>query len=233
LQGLDDVEHTESLELRDQGAAQGHPTPMSALPNGQVGPNADDLLLLERLRAGDEAAFEVLVRTYGGRMLAVARRILPLEEDARDAVQEAFVSAFKALASFNATARISTWLHRITVNAALMRIRSRNRRPETPIEDLLPAFQPDGHHEEQFAQWSEPVDVALERRQTCAQVREAIAMLPESYRTVLMLRDIEEMDTGEVAALLGITPNAVKIRLHRARQALRTLIDPYLRGSGA
>ncbi len=197
------------------------------------GPQAEDLRLLERLRDGDEAAFEFLVRTHGGRLLAVARRILSSEEDARDAVQEAFVSAFKALTSFNGTARISTWLHRITVNAALMKVRSRSRRPETPIEDLLPAFQPDGHHEQQFAQWAEPVDVTLARHQTAARVREAIALLPEPYRTVLMLRDIEEMDNGEVAALLGVTPNAVKIRLHRARLALRTLIDPYLRGSGA
>src|SRR6185295_1281534 len=92
---------------------------------------ADERELARGLRAGDPEAFERVVRVYGGRMLAVTRRILHDEEDARDAVQDAFISAFKARAQFQADARVSTWLHRIAVNSALMKLRKRRRTPET------------------------------------------------------------------------------------------------------
>jgi RNA polymerase sigma-70 factor (ECF subfamily) len=189
--------------------------------------------LAKGLRAGDPAAFERIVRTYGGRLLAVTRRILHDEELARDAVQDAFVSAFRARKTFTASARVSTWLHRIAVNAALMKLRTQRRHPESPIDDLLPSFRDDGHFVDSLVSWDEPVDVAIGRRETAAFVRGAIDKLPESYRTVLMLRDIEGLDTDEAAKSLGITPNAVKIRLHRARMALRTLIAPELEKRGA
>jgi RNA polymerase sigma-70 factor, ECF subfamily len=191
----------------------------------------EEALLLADLRAGKETAFERLLREHGGRMLAVARRLVRNEEDARDAVQEAFVSAFRSLDRFEGTSRIATWLHRIVVNACLMRLRTRQRRPEEAIEDLLPSFHEDGHQIPSSTDWSEPVDVLLQRREICALVRQCIDRLPESYRTVLLLRDIEELSTGEAASLLGVTENALKIRLHRARQALRSLLDPHLRGN--
>jgi RNA polymerase sigma-70 factor (ECF subfamily) len=191
-------------------------------------PAADEPELARGLRAGDPQVFEQLVRTYGGRMLAVTRRILHDEEDARDAVQDAFISAFKSRSQFQSSARVSTWLHRIAVNAALMRLRTKRRKPETSIEDVLPAFNDVGHHAEQFVAWNEPADVAVERRETGEFVREAIARLPDSYRTVLLMRDIEGRDTEETAAAMGITANAVKIRLHRARLALRALIAPRM-----
>jgi RNA polymerase sigma-70 factor (ECF subfamily) len=184
--------------------------------------------LLARLRSGEEAAFEELVRTHSGRLLAVARRMLRNDEDARDAVQQAFLSAFKALPHFNGHSRLSTWLHRIVVNTALMRIRTRSRRPEESIEELLPRFLEDGHHVESWTDWGSSVDVLLQQRETRRRVREAIDRLPDSYRTVLLLRDIEELDTAEAARALGLTTNAVKIRLHRARQALAGLLSPAL-----
>lgn len=180
-----------------------------------------------RLRAGDEVAFEELVRTHTSRLLRLARRLMPAEEDAREVVQETFVAVFRALDRFKGDARLSTWLHRITVNTALMKLRTRRRRPEEPIEPLLPAFVDDGHHREQFQSWAEPADDALLRRHQQDLVRRCIDQLPESYRTVLLLRDIEELETPAVAEMMGISPNAVKIRLHRARQALRTLLAPH------
>lgn len=99
-----------------------------------------------RLRSGDEAAFEQLVRQHTGPMLAVARRLLRNEDAARDAVQEAFISAFRGLKTFREDSTLSTWLHRIVVNAALMRLRREKRRPETRIEDLLPRFTETGEH---------------------------------------------------------------------------------------
>jgi len=190
----------------------------------------EEALLLPRLRSGDAHAFEELVRRYMGRLLRVARRLLRSEEDARDAVQDAFVSAFRAIGDFESTARLSTWLHRIVVNACLMKLRTQRRKPEEDIEDYLPRFLEDGHQVEPSVAWGESAQTVMERAETRDLVRAAIEKLPETYRTVLLLRDIEELPTDEVARLLGVTPNAVKIRLHRGRQALRALLDPHMRG---
>ena len=103
-------------------------------------PVDDEATLIAQLRAGDEAAFEQVVRQYGGRLLAVARRIVGSEEDARDVVQDAFLNAFKSLDRFEGNAKLSTWLHRIAVNAALMKLRTRKRKPEQSIETLLPSL---------------------------------------------------------------------------------------------
>jgi RNA polymerase sigma-70 factor, ECF subfamily len=208
------------LETMPEPPAARHPGP-EALPG--------EAALLAALRAGDGAAYELLVRTYGGRLLAVARRILRNDEDARDALQEAFLLAFRALPRFAGSSRISPWLHPIVVNAALMKIRSRKARPEDSIEPLLPAFRDDGHATADFRAWEGSADELLERAETRRIVRACIDRLPPNYRTVLILRDIEELGTAEVAERLGITPNAVKIRLHRARQALRQLMDPHFR----
>jgi RNA polymerase sigma-70 factor (ECF subfamily) len=186
-----------------------------------------DAMLLAQLRAGDEAAFGALVRRESGKLLAVARRILRSEEEAQDAVQDALLSAFQNLDRFEGNARLSTWLHRITVNAALMRLRSKKRRREDAIDELLPGFAEDGHHLVPVQDLRGAED-ELASAQVAAIVRAAIDELPESYRVVLVLRDIEGMDTSEAAAALGIGPDAAKMRLHRARQALRTLLEQRL-----
>jgi len=193
----------------------------------------DEARLLTALRAGDDLAFERLVRDHSGRMLAVAQRFLRNSEDARDVVQEAFIAAFRSLNSFEGSARLSTWLHRIVINAALMKLRSRRRVPEDSIEDLLPKFLEDGHQVHPSREWRRSSEEMMQDEQTRGLVRSCIERLPEAYRTVLILRDLEELDTQEAATLLGITENAVKIRLHRARQALRGLLDPHFRGGGA
>ena len=205
--------------LRDREQATAAPQAVSSSDP------AGDAALVERLRSGDPQAFEVLVREYGGRMLATARRFVGTDEEARDVLQEACLAAFRAIDTFRDAARLSTWLHRIVINAALMRLRRRRRRREESIESLLPRFDEGGRWAESASHWNTSSDVLLERRETRAMVRNAIDRLPVNYRSVLFLRDIEELDTGETASLLGVTPNTVKIRLHRARQALRTLLQ--------
>lgn len=190
---------------------------------------SDEAELVKRLRAGDEAAFESLVRQFGGRMLAVARRLLNSESDAQDAVQDAFSSVFRAIGGFSGDSQLGTWLHRIVVNAALMRLRSRQRRHEQSIEPLLPTFLEDGHQARPAVEWGDTPQAAMQREETRRIVRDAIDSLPEAYRTVLLLRDIDGMNTEEAAAALQIEPGAVKVRLHRARQALRTLLDTNFR----
>ena len=186
----------------------------------------DDESLIKALRAGEADAYEQLVRKYGGRLLTISQRLLSNHEDARDAVQDAFLSAFRSLDSFDGRSQLSTWLHRITVNAALMKLRSKRRRPEQSIDELLPVFLADGHHAGPVARWNRSADESAEKGEIKALVRSKIESLPESYRIVLVLRDIEEFDTETVAKMLEITPGAVKVRLHRARQALRTLLEP-------
>jgi RNA polymerase sigma-70 factor, ECF subfamily len=187
-------------------------------------PPVQEAELLEALREGREEAFETLVRTHSGRMLSVCRRILRNDEEAKDAVQEAFVSAFRGLASFEGNSRLGTWLHRIAVNASLMRLRSRRRRPEQSIDELLPTFKDDGHARVEPQDFSSSALQLVESRETREFVRGCIDRLPDLYRVVLLLRDIEEMDTAEAAAVLGVSESVVKVRLHRARHALRRLL---------
>jgi len=196
-----------------------------AVPPDAAEAQREEEELLLALRAGNDAAYERLVRLYTPRLLSVARRFLRSEEDARDAVQDAFLSAFRSLGGFSGDARISTWLHRIVVNASLMKLRTRRRKPETSIEDLLPSFLEDGHMERQATPWRGAAEDRLDSGRTREIVRAAIDGLPEGYRTVLLLRDIEEYDTQQTADALDLTPAAVKTRLHRARQALRTLLE--------
>jgi RNA polymerase sigma-70 factor (ECF subfamily) len=181
--------------------------------------------LVDLLRVNDERAFEVVIRQYGGRLLVTARRFFSEEQDAKDVVQDALLSAFKAIGGFAGDCKLSTWLHRIVVNCALMRIRSRRRRPETAIDDLLPRFDDEGEWILADRASNGSLEEIIGQRQLAGHVRRCVDQLPDTYRTVLLMRDIEDLDTTEVAELLGITANAVKIRLHRARQALGTLLQ--------
>jgi RNA polymerase sigma-70 factor (ECF subfamily) len=189
--------------------------------------HGDELELLERLRAGNAEAFDRLVRSQTPRLLAIARRILRCEHDAQDAVQDAFVAAFRSLHAFQRDSRLSTWLYRIAVNASLMKLRARSRRREDPLEDDAAGGVGAGSAEAAGS------DEVLERDQTRALVRACIDRLPENYRVVLVLRDLEELDTAEVAPLLGLSTDALKMRLHRARQALRKLLEPHMERDGA
>ena len=182
--------------------------------------------LLERLRAGEEEACRELMVTYGGRMLAVARRLLRREQDAEDVVQEAFLSAFRSLAGFEARSDLGSWLHRIVTNAALMRIRADGRRDDRGLDELLPRYLEGGHHVDPPARWADLPDHEAGRRELQGLVRERIGKLPENYRIPLVLRDIEGWSMQRVADELEITYLAAKMRVHRARQALRTLLDP-------
>lgn len=191
---------------------------------------SDESSLVAGLRRGDGAAYEQLIRQYGGRLLQVARRYLD-EEDARDALQEALVSAWKSIDRFDGHSMVSTWLHRIVVNASLMRLRKKSTKLEMAtesLEPLLPQFLDDGHRAQAGPAWQETPEELLERAEVRRWVREGIDELPEGYRTVVLLRDIEGLNGQETADAMGLTTTAVKVRLHRARQALREILDRRL-----
>src|SRR5262249_15970529 len=161
---------------------------------------------VRQLQAGDNDAYERLIRTFGPRMLAVARRYVNRQEDAEDVVQTAFCSAFTAIGGFRQGAGLGTWLHRIVVNAALIHLRRKRRPAEEPIDQLLPRFLDDGHRDlslEPLVSAHAFVD-SLGQGEARALLREAVAQLPASYRMVFLLRDVEERSTEETARLLGI-----------------------------
>jgi RNA polymerase sigma-70 factor (ECF subfamily) len=188
--------------------------------------------LLIRVKAGDQVACTKLVTLFGPQMMTVARRFMRCEDDCNDALQDAFISAFKALDRFQADSRLSTWLHTITVNSCLMKLRTDSSRRESSIEEQLSLINWRGHYTHRNAPIGDP-SAEIEADETRTVVRNAIEQLPDAFRRVLLLRDIEEMDTAATAALLGTTENNVKWRLNRARKALGTLLEPMMIGEMA
>ncbi len=185
---------------------------------------------LEALRAGERGATEAFVRQHAGWMLALAHRMLRDSAAADDAVQNAFASIFKNLQSFEERSSLKTWMHRIVVNEVLMLMRKTRRLREEPLDELLPVFDDNGCRiESDWATFQTP-EAVMQESQTAAKVTELINTLPENYRIVLMLRDIEELSTGEVAEMLNMSQANVKVRLHRARAALKKLLEPLMGG---
>jgi len=188
--------------------------------------------------AATAAGFAALVRANAASLRRTCRRLLQDEAEADDAVQESLLSAFAHRHTFRGDARLSTWVHRIAVNVCLMRLRRRialapaieSDDCDAALGSLLPRYRDDGHRTEVLPAWTASVDELAARRELCERVRQLVQSLPEPHRTVLVLRDLEELSTEETAELLGVRINAVKTRLHRARQALRTMLERELVG---
>src|SRR5262245_16337942 len=182
-----------------------------------------DEALAARAAAGEAPAFEELVRRYQSRVYRLACRLTGNEGDAKDVLQEAFLSAYRGLAGFRAAARFSTWLYRIATNAALMHRRARARRPTEPLEAYLPRFDGDGRHLAEPADLlaASRADELLDRKLLAEKARAGLDRLPDIYRDAFVLRDLEEMPTADVAEVLGIDAAAVRQRVHRARLMLR------------
>jgi RNA polymerase sigma-70 factor (ECF subfamily) len=190
----------------------------------------DDADLVEATLRGDYGAFEQLFLRHSDRVYSVAMGILRDEAEAQDALQESFLSAFRKLASFRRESPFRAWLLRITTNTCLMRLRSRRRRPEVPLEVRSPSFADDGHFERTVVDWSPLAEKALEDHELGERLRAAVEELPEKYRVVLMLADYEHLSMQEIAELLHLTVPAVKTRLHRARLGVREAVTDYLDG---
>lgn len=180
-----------------------------------------DSEMLERLKAGDEDAFAALLDRYSGQTYRLARAITGDPQDAEEVVQDVFMTVFRKIESFEGRSAFSTWLHRITVNAAMMKIRGRKERVEEDIEQWLPAFDDTGHHLRPVEAWSANPEKVLLQQERRSLVRQALATLPAEYRAVVALRDLQGLSGEEVAETLGLSVAAVKSRLHRARLALR------------
>ncbi len=190
----------------------------------------DESVLIQKLQSGCDSSAEQLVREHGGWMLAVANRLLRDQSAAEDCVQEAFLNTFRKISTFEARSSLKSWLYRIVVNTALMKLRSRRRANEQSIDELLPEFDENDCRIETTWTQIETPDVILQRGETRDLILSKISELQDNYRVVLILRDIEELSTREVAEILECNEGTVKVRLHRARAALKKLLEPILRG---
>jgi RNA polymerase sigma-70 factor (ECF subfamily) len=171
---------------------------------------------------------ERVFREHAPRVYNLARRLLGNDTDAEDVTQDVMVQVVRHLGEFRGDAALTTWLHRVTVNAALTLRRRRAARPETLV-DPSEQFLEDGHHARPINEWSElPEAKTLAEEQTQV-VEAAIAKLPELYRDVYVLADIEQLSNPEIAEILGMSVPAVKSRLHRARTMMRDALDAYFR----
>jgi RNA polymerase sigma-70 factor, ECF subfamily len=186
--------------------------------------------LIRRIRAGEKELYYELIRPYERSVFLTALAVTRNEADAEEVAQEALLNAFRGLPSFRFESRFSTWLERIALNEARMR---RRRLRFAKMESLN---EDDSDSEEHapflLGDWREVPSEALERKEVQHMLQEALLRLPETYREVLVLRDIREFSIAETAEMLGLTPANVKIRLLRARLKLRDMIAPLL-DSGA
>jgi RNA polymerase sigma-70 factor (ECF subfamily) len=196
----------------------------------------DDPSLLARAAAGDAGALEALMTRYSNRVYRLAYGITRSAADAEEVVQDVFLQMVHKGAGFEGRAALSSWIYRITTNLSLNKRRGKRREVETSLDDLLPRFLPDGHREGEpgflLADWSATPERALLSGETRRVLEAALDRLPEHYRAVLVLKDVEELSAEEVAQIVGDTVPAVKTRLHRARMALREALTRHL-GGGA
>lgn len=196
-------------------------------------PSAEaELKLIECLRAGDPAALEALIELYAARIFRLAHGITRNDADAEEVVQDVFLTLSRKIDTFEGRAALWSWIFRIATNAALVKRRSKRFEVEVPLEDLLPTFHPDGHHEGDptllLADWSQTPEEELLSSETRAMVWRAIDTLPDDYRIVLVLRDVEGFTNEEAAGALNETVACIKSRLHRARMAVREQLTRHL-----
>jgi RNA polymerase sigma-70 factor, ECF subfamily len=195
--------------------------------------NVADDALVARAQGKDVAAFEELLGRYEEKLYRLAMRFVRNESDAQEILQDVFLSAWRKLPGFEGRAQFGSWLYRVTVNASLMFLRSRNRHPEVMLEDMEPAVlsktteaSVHGLNED----WSRRPDEQLQSEEMRRHIQGAVDSLPDGLRTVFLVRDVEGLSTEETAELLGLSLPAVKTRLHRARLALREAIGHYFVG---
>ena len=195
-----------------------------------------EVMLIERLRAQDPSVLEILMERYSPRIYRVAFGITRSHGDAEEVVQDVFVTLFRKIDSFEGRAALGTWLYRVAANAALIKRRGKRAEVEVHLEDYLPTFKADGHREGDrtmlLADWSGTPERELLSGEAREILEEGLALVPDHYRAILVLRDVEELSNEEVAEALGESVASVKSRLHRARMALREVLTRRLGPGG-
>ncbi len=192
-------------------------------------PKMSDEILVERVKRGDYLAFEELVVKYQNRVYGFAYRLTRNRMDAEDTLQEVFLQVYQKIKDFRGESAFSSWLYKITSNAALMKLRKKQHRKEDPIEEAMPKFRPDGSYAGMVTNFPiSPENEAL-KAEAKTVIQEAIDKLPEEYSAVLVLRDAEGFSAQEVSQMLDLSIPAIKSRLHRARLFLRQKLENYFK----
>ncbi|MBI4471242.1 MAG: sigma-70 family RNA polymerase sigma factor [Acidobacteria bacterium] len=181
--------------------------------------------LVRLVVGGDTEQFGRLAERYSAKIYGLAMRMMRNPSDAQDAVQEAFLLAFRKLDSFRGDSAFGTWLYKVALNSIYMKLRQRKTAAEEDIEDHLPHFDQNGMMMGMVRPVPRDPESEAMRGQAQAALREAIAKLPADYRVVLIARDIDELSSEETAEALNLTVAAVKSRLHRARLFLREHLE--------
>ena len=193
-----------------------------------------DFVLVDRLRGGDPVALDELMARYAARVWRLARGVTRNDSDAEEVVQDVFLTLSQKGETFEGRSALGSWIYRIAMNAALNKRRGKRAEVEVSLEDMLPAYLADGHRAGDRAyvlmDWSRGPDSELLSSEARAVIRRTIDRLPDRYRAVLLMRDIEELSNEETAAALGETVSAVKSTLHRARMALREQLTRHYGG---
>jgi len=192
-----------------------------------------DRALVAGLRRGDPTAVDDLVAAYGDRACRLATRITRNAQDAEEAVQDAFLSVTRKIDTFRGDATFSSWIYRIVANAAYQCCRRRRRRAvDVSLDNLLPVFDQRGCHVAPVVDWSASVDDPARQTELRLVLSAAIEELPDDYRAVVVLRDVEGLPHREIAETLGLTVVNVKMRVHRARLFLRKRLESYFTITG-
>lgn len=183
--------------------------------------------LVAALKRREPAAFEQLLAQHGPMLYRVALRFMGQRQDAEEVLQEALLHVYEKIDTFDHRAALTSWLYRIVVNTALMHLRVQARRAEDLLDPGGPAFTADGQHAREVGVWALPPEDSLLRQEALALLQQAIMRLPELYRAVYVLAEIEGLPHQEIATILGITVSTAKTRLHRARLLLREALAHY------
>jgi RNA polymerase sigma-70 factor, ECF subfamily len=170
---------------------------------------------------------EDLFRDYAPRVYNLARRMLGNDADAEDVTQDVLLQVLRKLDTFRGQSAFPTWLHRVTVNAALAHRRKRAVREEGRLNDPLDTFPSNGYHAAPVRRWTVPPDQEALDHETHQLIERAIAQLPEAYRDVYVLADVEGLSNADIGEMLGLSVAAVKSRLHRARLQMRNALAPH------
>ena len=207
-------------------------TPTLSRRKRKSGP--DESALVERLKAGDQEAFETIFNLYSPKLYGVAQRILGEVADTEEVIQDVFLTVYRKAKMFRGNSQFSTWLYRLTVNAALGKIRRSKKNREVEYEEFLPKFQEDGHHSVRpVVDWSDTLDEQYAKQEIQQLLANALDQLKPIDKSVVVLSDLEGMSDKEIAATLSLTVSAVKTRLHRARLFLRGKLAVQLGHSAA
>jgi RNA polymerase sigma-70 factor (ECF subfamily) len=183
-----------------------------------------DAELVKGVIAREESCFEELLERYGSKVLNLAMRITRNQEDAEEILQDVFITVFTKIGSFEHKAQFSSWLYRVTMNSSFMKIRARNRRRTVSMEDVEPGIRQNwvGNRTELF-----DIDSMSSRHELREAIQKAVELLPEDYRAIFVLRDIDGLSNEAVSQVLQLSVPAVKSRLHRSRLLMREQLKSH------